>query len=237
MSAARTAATIGLVVLVAGSAGFLLHRLSNEGPQPSFADSVNAAASRATGGMRRGPSDSASADFGSPTPRASEEPPDGGSPVDADGPPAPTLAAASPEPPTHIPALTLPDIQGKPRALSEWKGRPLLINFWATWCEPCRREIPLLKQLRAQHAKDGLEIIGIAIDFRDAVRGYAGTAGIDYPVLVAEEDATAPKAFGVGMGLPTTVFADREGRIVGRHVGELRGEEAGKQIALALGKR
>ena len=235
MSATRTAATICLVVLVAGGAGFLLHRLSNEGPQPSFADSINAAASRATGAPGHGPSDSASADSGSPAPGTGEAP-DGGSPADADG-SAARLAAASPEPPTHIPALTLPDIQGKPRALSEWKGRPLLINFWATWCEPCRREIPLLKQLRARHAKDGLEVIGIAIDFRDAVRGYAGTAGIDYPVLVAEEDATAPRAFGVGMGLPTTVFADREGRIVRRHVGELRAEEAGKQIALALGSR
>lgn len=145
-------------------------------------------------------------------------------------------ARAAPAAPKSLPAITLPDMDDKPRKLSEWRGRPLLINFWATWCEPCRREIPLLRQLRAEHSKSGLEVLGIAVDFRDAVRGYADQAGIDYPVLIAEKDATAPQAFGVGMGLPTTVFADREGRIVAMHVGELHPDQAQRLVALALGK-
>ena len=130
--------------------------------------------------------------------------------------------------------MSLPDVDGKMRSLSEWQGRPLLINFWATWCEPCRREIPLLKQLRAGHSKEGLEVMGIAIDFRDAVKGYTAKEGIDYPVLVAEEDATTPRLFGVGLGLPTTVAVDRQGQIVDTHVGELSADEALAMIRLAL---
>jgi thiol-disulfide isomerase/thioredoxin len=136
--------------------------------------------------------------------------------------------------PARLPQLTLPDVDGKPRSLSEWKGRPLLINFWATWCEPCRREIPLLVRLRAEHAKEGLEVIGIAIDFQDAVKEYAGKTGMTYPVLIAEQDATAPRAFGVGMGLPTTVLAARDGRIVAHHVREQDEAEAKQLLAGVL---
>jgi thiol-disulfide isomerase/thioredoxin len=131
-------------------------------------------------------------------------------------------------PPKTVPAVVLPDITGKRRSLSEWHGRPLLINFWATWCGPCREEIPMLIKLRAEHAKDGLEIIGVALDFHDAVAGYASKAGMDYPVLVAAEDMTAVQAFGMGAsaGLPTTLVADRDGKIVSRHVGALDRDEA-----------
>jgi thiol-disulfide isomerase/thioredoxin len=143
-------------------------------------------------------------------------------------------AATQSPTPRRLPAITLPDLEGKPRSMSEWQGRPLLINFWATWCEPCLREIPLLGKLRARHAKEGLEVIGIAIDFRDAVAGYAKKAGITYPLLIAAEDATAPKAFGVGLGLPTTVVANESGQIVATHLGELDEAEAEKLLAAVL---
>jgi thiol-disulfide isomerase/thioredoxin len=143
-------------------------------------------------------------------------------------------AASPPQTPTRLPAVSLPDLDGKPRSLSEWHGRPLLINFWATWCEPCLREIPLLEKLRARHAQEGLEVIGIAIDFREAVAGYVKRAGVTYPVLIAEDDATAPKAFGVGLGLPTTVVASREGQIVASHLGELNEAQAEKLLAAVL---
>jgi len=112
-------------------------------------------------------------------------------------------------------------------ALSEWKGRPLLINFWATWCAPCRREIPLLKTLRREHAAQGVEVVGIAVDFRDAVRRYAREMSIDYPVLVGEQDGLdAIAAFGMDTVFPFTVFADRQGRIVTLKIGELHADEA-----------
>ncbi|HEY6482789.1 MAG TPA: TlpA disulfide reductase family protein [Steroidobacteraceae bacterium] len=129
--------------------------------------------------------------------------------------------------PSSVPDLVLPDMDGVQHALSEWKGRPLLINFWATWCEPCRREIPLLKALRRQHSADRLEIIGIAVDGRDAVRSYARRQGIDYPVLVDQgRGLNAIAAFGMQAVLPFSVFVDLQGRIVTLKVGELHPQEA-----------
>jgi thiol-disulfide isomerase/thioredoxin len=129
--------------------------------------------------------------------------------------------------PERVPDLALPDREGKARRLTEWTGRPLLINFWATWCAPCRREIPLLRQLRAERAQDGLEVIGIAVDFRDAVLEYARTIGLDYPLLIGEQEGfEAAAAFGMDIVLPFSVFVDREGRIVTLKVGELHADEA-----------
>jgi len=102
-----------------------------------------------------------------------------------------------------------------------------MINFWATWCAPCRREIPLLKTLRHERARDGLEIVGIAVDFREAVQKYAREMAIDYPVLVGEQDGLdAIAAFGMDTVFPFTVFADRQGRIVTLKIGELHADEA-----------
>jgi thiol-disulfide isomerase/thioredoxin len=128
--------------------------------------------------------------------------------------------------PIDVPNITLADANGVKHSLSEWKGRPLLINFWATWCEPCRREIPLLKTLRHERAGDGLEVVGIAVDFRDAVQHYARDMGIDYPVLIGEQDGLdAIAAFGMDTVFPFSVFADRQGRIVTLKIGELQADE------------
>jgi thiol-disulfide isomerase/thioredoxin len=128
--------------------------------------------------------------------------------------------------PVNLPDISLADMQGLKHKLSEWKGRPLLINFWATWCDPCRREIPLLKSLRHERAGDGVEVVGIAVDFRDAVQHYSHQMGIDYPVLVGEQDGLeAIAAFGMDTVFPFTVFADRQGRIVTLKVGELHPDE------------
>jgi thiol-disulfide isomerase/thioredoxin len=128
--------------------------------------------------------------------------------------------------PAELPDISLADADGVKHKLSQWKGRPLMINFWATWCEPCRREIPLLKRLRHERAAEGLEIVGIAVDFRDAVQHYAREMGIDYPVLIGEQDGLdAIAAFGMDTVFPFTVFADAQGRIVTLKIGELREDE------------
>jgi len=135
-------------------------------------------------------------------------------------PPKPTI-------PERVPPLELPGLDGKTHAFGEWQGRPLLINFWATWCEPCRREVPLLRTLKREHAAEGLEIIGVAIDSPDAVHQFIGRLGIDYPVLVGEEDGLAAvTAFGMDTVLPFSVFADPGGRILTVKVGELHRDEA-----------
>ena len=144
--------------------------------------------------------------------------------TEGNGAPAPSARKI----PERLPELALPDGNGVQRKLSDWKGHPLLVNFWATWCDPCRREIPLLKSLRRQRSGDGLEVVGIAVDFRDAVTKYARDIGIDYPVLIGDEGGL--QVIGeLGMQepvLPFTVFADRDGRIVTLKVGELHQDEA-----------
>lgn len=143
---------------------------------------------------------------------------------------AQTPASQAPTPrqaPEVVPELAMPDRAGVRRKLSEWKGRPTLFNFWATWCEPCRREIPLLLKLRHEHAADGVEVVGIAVDSRDAVLKYAQDMHIDYPVLVGEQEGfEAVQAFGMETVLPFTVFTDSQARIVTLKVGELHPEEA-----------
>jgi thiol-disulfide isomerase/thioredoxin len=129
--------------------------------------------------------------------------------------------------PEVLPDVTMPDSNGTPHKLSEWKGRPLMVNFWATWCDPCRREIPLLKSLRHERSGESLEVVGIAVDFKDAVLDYTRKIGIDYPVLIGEKDGMAAiDAFGMDTVFPFTVFADRQGRIFTVKVGELGRDEA-----------
>jgi thiol-disulfide isomerase/thioredoxin len=145
------------------------------------------------------------------------------SPGAAEAPPAP----AAPKVPESLPDIALPGADGKVHRLKEWAGRPLVVNFWATWCEPCRREIPLLKELHREHAANKLEIVGIAIDQVDPVRQYASEHAIDYPLLLGErEGLEAARAFGMETVLPFSVFADRAGDVVTLKVGELHRDEA-----------
>jgi len=147
---------------------------------------------------------------------------------------SPAASAIAPRPPDALPEITLPDTDGIPRKLSGWHGHPLIVNFWATWCEPCRREIPLLESLRraAQSAPgdpaDRLEVIGIAVDDRDAVLPYVRRMSVDYPVLIggADRGAAAMEALGLQAVLPVSVFADRQGRVVGVKIGELHPDDA-----------
>jgi thiol-disulfide isomerase/thioredoxin len=144
--------------------------------------------------------------------------------------PAAPAAEESPQPhpiPGRLPDFSLPDLDGAPHTLADWRGRSLAVNFWATWCEPCRREIPLLKDLRRENARNGFEIVGIAIDHRDSVEKYVREMRMDYPILVGERGGLeAAAAFGMEPVLPFTVFADTKGRIVTLKVGELHRDEA-----------
>ena len=122
------------------------------------------------------------------------------------------------------PDFRLKDVDGLPRKVGEWDGRPLIINFWASWCLPCRREIPAFIHLQERYAARGLQFVGIAIDERDAVRTYAEGLGVEfnYPVLVgADEAIDVARAYGNETGiLPYTVAIDRRGYIVQVQFGE-----------------
>lgn len=143
---------------------------------------------------------------------------------------APTPAAESPSSavPDTLPDFTLADIDGQPRSIRSWPGKSMIVNFWATWCAPCRREIPLLKKIQAEHGADGFQIVGVAVDFREDVLKYAKEIGIDYPVLIGEQDGLeAVNQFGQGsLGFPFTVFTDNQQRIVMFHVGEIHENQA-----------
>ena len=130
--------------------------------------------------------------------------------------------------PERRPDIALADRDGKLRRLSEWDGRPQVINFWATWCAPCRRELPMLNELARDPALSEFAVIGIAIDFREDVLAFLAETPVEYPVLIGEQDGLdAARAFGVeSLGLPFTAFVDRAGRIVTLHVGELHRPQA-----------
>jgi len=122
--------------------------------------------------------------------------------------------------PERLPDFTLNDVYGEPRAISEWSGEPLLINFWATWCAPCRREIPLLQAL---HTSNALQVVGVAIDRQADVETFIAEFGVAYPNLVGQEDAMqVSDLFGLnGLGLPFSVLAGADGALLTVHIGEL----------------
>jgi thiol-disulfide isomerase/thioredoxin len=154
---------------------------------------------------------------------------------------APVPAATSTDAPTDAPATAIPeevpdialaDLKGKRHSLREGNGHARLFNFWATWCEPCRREIPLLNALQQDHAAEGLEVVGIAVDMRDSVLTFLRTTPMHYTLLVGEDDGfEAAQKFGMALALPFSVFADENNRIIAVKVGELHREEAATILA------
>jgi thiol-disulfide isomerase/thioredoxin len=130
--------------------------------------------------------------------------------------------------PARLPAFSLSDLTGQPTPITRWGGKSLVINFWATWCAPCRREIPLLQTLAAEWAGRDVTVIGIAVDYRDKVQDFARELKIDYPLLIGEQDALdVAGKFGMDSpAFPFTVFTDRRGEVVALFVGELHRPQA-----------
>ena len=117
--------------------------------------------------------------------------------------------------------VTFPDLDGRPQSLDAWRGKVVVINFWATWCVPCREEIPILVKLQTKYGPQGLQFVGIAIDQAEQVRPYAAEMGMNFPILMGSLDAIELlRALGNRAGvLPFTVIVARDGRIAGKEVG------------------
>lgn len=123
-----------------------------------------------------------------------------------------------------LPDVVLDDMAGAPTAIASFAGKPLLINFWATWCQPCLREIPLLKAFHNEHAD--IDVIGIAVDHLEPVLAYAEDMQFNYPTLVGQSDGMAAMAaFQNDSGaMPFSVYVAGDGAILGKHAGELHEE-------------
>jgi thiol-disulfide isomerase/thioredoxin len=130
-------------------------------------------------------------------------------------------------PPTVLPEFSLENVEGAQQSIRSWPNKSMVINFWATWCAPCRKEIPLLNQVAAERAADGYQVVGIAIDLHDAVIKYAEKMKFEYPLLMGEKEGfAAADSFGLdAQALPMTVFTDKQARIVAFHLGELTHEK------------
>lgn len=141
------------------------------------------------------------------------------SPQTADRPTAPSVVSN--------PSFSLPDADGKLRDFSEWNGKSRIVNFWATWCAPCRREIPLLKKFQDEQSANGFQVIGVAVDFPEEVSRYAEAAEFNYPVLVGQEEAMAvAESSGIEfMALPFTMFVAADGEYISAYMGELHASQ------------
>jgi thiol-disulfide isomerase/thioredoxin len=133
-----------------------------------------------------------------------------------------TLGAPALEANSH-PSFELLGLDGEMHDFDEFDGRHRLLNFWATWCAPCRREIPLLKDFQVQQGDDGILVIGIAVDNMEEVRQYAEDAEFNYPILVGEMDAMAvAEQSGLQFhAMPFTMIVTADGEFLNAHFGEL----------------
>lgn len=135
------------------------------------------------------------------------------------------------------PSLTLRSIEGQTVRLSDYRGKVLLINFWATWCAPCRAEIPDLVKLQREHGKDGLQIIGVTYQPEPLahVRKFTRSLKVNYPIVLGTRETKA--GFSPDETLPLTIIIDREGTIRGTIAGILLPEEFNLQIKPLLQRR
>lgn len=116
--------------------------------------------------------------------------------------------------------FTLPDLNGDPVRLSDFKGKVILLDFWATWCGPCKIEIPWFIEFRDLYGAQGFEVLGFAVDEPvSTLQPYATDMKMNYPVLVGEGRDDVQEAYAPLIGLPTTFVIDRQGRVCQTHVG------------------
>ena len=116
-------------------------------------------------------------------------------------------------------ALTLPDLDGRPQALAQWRGKVLVVNYWASWCKPCVDEMPAFSRLNTHYAAWGVQFVGIGLDEAEKMQAFVKTTPVSYPFLVAASAGNTP---GLQVkGLPYTVVIGRDGRIEAMRLGRM----------------
>jgi cytochrome c biogenesis protein CcmG/thiol:disulfide interchange protein DsbE len=134
------------------------------------------------------------------------------------------------------PDFALKDVNGKPVNLSEFKGKVVLLNFWATWCGPCKIEIPWFMEFEQKYKDKGFAVIGVAMDDEgwEAVKPYLERQKVNYRVVVGNDKVS--ESYGGVESLPTTFVLDRQGKVVSTHIGLVRRSEYQDEIEALLSK-
>jgi len=134
---------------------------------------------------------------------------------------------------TNLYAQSLNDLEGKPQPLAQWKGKPLLVNFWATWCGPCVREMPELMHLASEDGGKRFNVIGIGIDSPTNMSEFAAKMNVTYPLYVGGMGGTElSRGFGnTNGGLPYTVLIGADGQVIKTYLGELKFDELRADLA------
>jgi thiol-disulfide isomerase/thioredoxin len=150
------------------------------------------------------------------------------------------MSASAPSAPAGVPVaqrgaavapFTLPDLDGRPHAMPDgWRGRPLVVNVWASWCAPCVHEMPELQRFAAAQSANGVQVVGIALDDADAVRAFLRQVPVTYPILV---DAPGTADAGVRLGnpkgiLPYSVLLSADGTLLKQRIGPFAPGELGR---------
>jgi thiol-disulfide isomerase/thioredoxin len=139
-------------------------------------------------------------------------------------------------PPSSLPEFNLPDLSGHQHNISQWRGKILVINFWATWCPSCLKEIPDFIALQQQYQARGLQFIGIALEEADPVNRYIATTNINYPILLGGDNglALSNQLGNQADAVPYTLVVNQQGLIMHRHLGEFNKKELEMMITPLL---
>jgi thiol-disulfide isomerase/thioredoxin len=142
------------------------------------------------------------------------------------------LAAAEPQ---HLPNLTFQNLTASKEKIGDLQGSIAVVNFWATWCAPCRAETPGLVDLQAKYRDQGLQILGISIsDTVEQLPPFAKAFNINYPLLVGTEHDELIQSYGATVAIPVTVLVGRNGKMCQRHMGLVDLDEVERQIKALL---
>ncbi len=147
-----------------------------------------------------------------------------------------TIPPASSTTPIELHSIPLFDLSGQQTSIGDWKGDILIVNFWAPWCAPCRREVPSLIKIHQEYAQQGVRVLGIAFDSEPQVSRFAADYQINYPLFLGgNRTAMYNAAFGNPSGsLPFTALLDRNQRIAFQHNGELSSAQLREQLEALL---
>ena len=147
----------------------------------------------------------------------------------------PTTACAANAKPANL-NYTLKDVDGKDMKLASLKGKVILLDFWATWCGPCKIEIPWFVEFQKKYGKDGLQVVGVSVDDTQAkLKPYVSKMQMNYPILQGLDHDDIQDFYGPLFGIPITVVISRDGRICAKHVGLSSKEGFEREIKSLLG--